>query len=89
MMDLLLSGGAGFIAGMVPYALMARKLWNLQCDLASVKVQLLKERNTRAADTRWKDKALLDEFEQAKTKPEQTPGHFPQHQAGLAKFKRV
>ena len=87
-MDYLIPILLGFLGGLLPYAGLARKLWNLQCDLKSTQVQLLKERNTRAADTRWKDKALLDELEQAKntngqptfTKPVVDP---------LAKFRRV
>lgn len=77
----------GFLAGLIPYAGLARKLWNLQCDLAHVQAQLLKERNARAANTRWKDKELIDELTEASGLPK-SAAPFKSVDP-LAKFKRA
>lgn len=86
-MDYAISILCGFLAGLLPYAGLSRKLWNLQCDVAHVQAQLLKERNARAANTRWKDKELLDELTGAAEGPKSA---LPLKQVDpLAKFKRA
>jgi len=56
--------GAAFAAGVVGsllvFAGLARKVYNLQCDLVATQAQLLKEKNSRAALTRYKDKEALE-----------------------------
>lgn len=86
-MDILISILCGFLAGLLPSAGLARKLWNLQCDVAHVQAQLLKERNARAANTRWKDKELLDELTGAAEDPKKA---VPLKNVDpLAKFRRA
>ena len=66
MYDLLL----GFLGGMVPtllfHAGLVRRVWNLQCDLATTQAQLLRERNQRASLSRSKDKEALEVLNELK-----------------------
>ena len=77
----------GFAGGLIGYAGIARKLWNLQCDLSATKAQLLKERNARAANTRWRDQEALEELQAAAGA--QPSSKLPIRPDPLAKFKRV
>jgi hypothetical protein len=58
--------GLGILGGLLVYAALARRVWNLQCDLASTQAQLLKDRNSRAALIRHNDKASLELFQNLK-----------------------
>lgn len=49
-----ISGAVLFHAGL------ARKVYNLQCDIATLQERLLQEKNQRAALTRHKDKESLE-----------------------------
>jgi hypothetical protein len=64
--DLLMGGLAGLLTSLLFYAGLARKIYNLQCDLAITQAQLLKEKNSRAATIRHNDKASLELFENLK-----------------------
>jgi len=55
----------GMVGGALFYAPLARKVWNLQCDLSTTQAQLLKLKNAGAATTRWKDKETLEGLMQA------------------------
>jgi hypothetical protein len=58
--DLLLAGLAGLVVSVLFNASLARRVWNLQCDLAATQAQLLRERNQRASLARSKDKEALE-----------------------------
>ena len=79
--DLLLSGAVSLAVCALFHAGLARKVWNVQCDLAATQAQLLRERNQRASLSRSKDKESLELFDKMKSAPviEQPKNH-------LAKF---
>jgi hypothetical protein len=79
--DLLMGGLAGLLTSLLFYAGLARKIYNLQCDLAITQAQLLKEKNSRAATIRHNDKASLELFTDLK---QPAPPSIPRNP--LAKF---
>jgi len=58
--DLITPALVALLVSLIVYAGLARKVWTLQCDLASTQAQLLRERNQRASLSRSKDKESLD-----------------------------
>jgi len=79
--ELLMSFGSGMVGALLIHAGIARKVYNLQCDLATTQAQLLRERNQRASLGRSKDKEALELFNQLKQDPPQPVRPNP-----LAKF---
>lgn len=69
MLEYLITVGLGMLGGVAIYAPLARKVWNLQCDIASTQAQLLKDRNQRAAMIRHKDKESLELLNDLKGTP--------------------
>jgi len=58
--DLITPALVALLVSLIVYAGLARKVWTLQCDLASTQAQLLRERNQRASLSRSKDKEALE-----------------------------
>lgn len=58
--DLWLAVLAGIVGSLIFHAGLARKVYNLQCDLSVTQAQLLREKNSRAALSRSKDKESLE-----------------------------
>lgn len=79
--DILISVAGGIAGGAFIHAALARKVYNLQMDLASVQAQFLRERNQRASLTRSKDKESLELFNTLKNETPKLPPVNP-----LAKF---
>lgn len=82
---MLLDGAIALLVSLVVCALfhagLARRVWNLQCDLAATQAQLLRERNQRASLSRSKDKEALEVFHELKNGSQPAPPRNP-----LAKF---
>lgn len=83
MMDLLLSGLVALVVSGLIHASLARRVWNLQCDLAATQAQLLRERNLRASSTRSKDKEALEVLKDLQQQPSPI-----NHVNPLAKFMK-
>lgn len=79
--ELAVSVAVSLITSLLFYAALARKVYNLQCDLVVTQAQLLKEKNSRAATIRHNDKASLELFDNLK---QPTPVPVPKNP--LAKF---
>lgn len=75
-------GFAGGIAGFLLFSgALARKVYGLQYEVATVKEQLLREKNSRASLTRHKDQQSLELLKEL-----QTPPAPKNHTNPLAKF---
>ncbi|MGH8755348.1 MAG: hypothetical protein ACREU0_05910, partial [Burkholderiales bacterium] len=62
LLDLLIALVGGLCGGVLIHAGLARRVYNLQMDLAMLQEQFLRERNQRAALHRSKDKESLELF---------------------------
>jgi hypothetical protein len=69
MLEVLWNIAWGAAGSALVYALISVKVWRLQCDLAAMREQFLKLRNTRAADQRWKVQEELEVLKQAAQMP--------------------
>lgn len=66
MIDLLLGAVGGILCSLLVLAALGRRVYNLQCDIATLKERFLQEKNARASLSRRNVKADLEVLEELK-----------------------
>ena len=70
MWDLIIAFLGGVGGGMLCHAGLARKVYNLQCDVSTLQERLLQEKNQRASLSRRTVKAELEDLKELQSIPQ-------------------